>query len=73
MLLSVVTVSFLYDQQFIVKGLAIVPFLLRPCVILLGTLVSIVQAAVFTILAMVYVALAIETHESRPAPAKRVE
>ncbi len=63
LLLSVIAVSFLYEPNFIVKTLAFVPILLRPGIILLGTLVSIVQAAVFTILAMVYVALAVETHE----------
>jgi len=36
---------------------------LRVGIILLGTLVSIVQAAVFTILAMVYVSMAVEHHE----------
>ncbi len=67
LLLSVVAVNFLGNPQTIVKALAAVPFLLRPAIILLGTLVSIVQAAVFTILAMVYVSLATEAHEPEEA------
>ncbi len=67
LLLSVVAVNFITDPQVIVKGLAVVPFLMRPAIILLGTLVSIVQAAVFTILAMVYVALSVESSEEHAA------
>ncbi len=63
MMLSVVAVTFFGSPSTFVKVLGVVPFLMRPAIILLGTLVSIVQAAVFTILAMVYVALAMESHE----------
>lgn len=63
LMLSVVAVTFFGSSDGFVKALGVVPFLMRPAIILLGTLVSIVQAAVFTILAMVYVALAMEGHE----------
>jgi len=63
MMLAFVSVLFLGHPQGFVKGLSVMPIMLRPAIILLGTLVSIVQAAVFTILSMVYVALAVEMHE----------
>ena len=44
------------------KLLAIVPFLLRPGILLLGVLVGFVQALVFTALAMSYVGSAFENH-----------
>jgi F-type H+-transporting ATPase subunit a len=44
------------------KILMIVPILLRPAIILLGVLVSIIQALVFTMLSMLYIGSAIETH-----------
>ena len=63
LMLSAITVAFFANPEAFVKALSLVPFALRPAIILLGTLVSIVQAAVFTILAMVFVALAMEGHE----------
>jgi F-type H+-transporting ATPase subunit a len=60
LMLAFVTVTFLSSPSTFVKALSILPFALRPAIILLGTLVSIVQAAVFTILSMVFVALAME-------------
>jgi len=63
LMLSVITVVFFRSPDTFVKMLSVVPFVLRPAIILLGTLVSIVQAAVFTILAMVFVSLAMEGHE----------
>ncbi len=44
------------------KMLSVVPVVLRPCIILLGVLVSLIQAFVFTILAMIYVAGAVKVH-----------
>jgi len=69
LMLAFVTATFLASPEAFVKVLSLLPFVLRPAIILLGTLVSIVQAAVFTILAMVFVALAMEggheeTHEA---------
>jgi len=63
LMLAFVAASFLDNPSNFVKGLSVLPLLLRPAIILLGTLVSIVQAAVFTILSMVFVALAMEGHE----------
>lgn len=60
LMLAFVTATFLSSPQGFVKALSVLPFVLRPAIILLGTLVSIVQAAVFTILAMVFVSLAME-------------
>jgi F-type H+-transporting ATPase subunit a len=60
LMLAFVTVTFLASPSAFVKCLSVLPFFLRPAIILLGTLVSIVQAAVFTILSMVFVALAME-------------
>lgn len=50
---------FIPSPSVIAKSLAIFPLLLRPCIIVLGTLVSIVQASVFTMLAMIYIAGAV--------------
>ena len=50
---------FIPSSSTIAKSLAIFPLLLRPCIIVLGTLVSIVQASVFTMLAMIYIAGAV--------------
>ena len=44
------------------KLMAIMPFLLRPGILLLGVLVGFVQALVFTALAMSYIGGAFETH-----------
>ncbi len=38
-------------------------FILRPLIIILGVLVSLIQAAVFTLLAMIYIAGAVAAHE----------
>ena len=60
LMLAFVAASFLGSPDTFVRSLAILPLVLRPAIILLGTLVSIVQAAVFTILSMVFVSLAME-------------
>jgi len=71
LMLAFVTVTFLTSPSAFVKALSVLPFVLRPAIILLGTLVSIVQAAVFTILSMVFVALAMEGgHEEEGHGAK---
>ena len=44
------------------KLLAIVPFVLRPGILLLGVLVGFVQALVFTALTMSYISIAFEKH-----------
>jgi len=63
LMLAFVATTFMLSPSAVVKAFSVLPFILRPAIILLGTLVSIVQAAVFTILSMVFVALAMEGHE----------
>ncbi len=67
LMLAFITVTFFTGPGTFVKVLAGLPFILRPAIILLGTLVSIVQAAVFTILTMMFVSLAMEGHEEEHA------
>ena len=62
-ILAFVTATFMGSPDAFVQGLSVLPFLLRVAIILLGTMVSIVQAAVFTILAMMFISLAQESHE----------
>lgn len=45
------------------KILTIVPFLLRPAILLLGAFISFIQAFVFTILSVIYIAHAVQIHE----------
>ncbi|MEK7474581.1 MAG: F0F1 ATP synthase subunit A [Candidatus Coatesbacteria bacterium] len=63
LMLAFVAATFMLSPSAVIKGFSVLPFILRPAIILLGTLVSIVQAAVFTILTMVFVAMAMEGHE----------
>ena len=44
-------------------------FLLRVGIMILGVLISIIQAGVFTILAIIYIGLVSEEHGEEPAPA----
>jgi F-type H+-transporting ATPase subunit a len=61
-MLAFLPIAFL-DLDGSTKVLSALPFALRIFIVWLGTLVSIVQASVFTILAMVYVSMAIQHHE----------
>lgn len=61
--LALLIVIFLPSEDLIQKILTIVPALLRPMIIILGILVSIIQAFVFMILSMVYIGGAIQAHE----------
>lgn len=63
LILAFLTATFYASPQGIVHAMAAFPFLLRVGIILLGTLVSIVQAAVFTILSMVFVSLSMAGHD----------
>lgn len=53
---------FFFSHGIIFKLLAIVPFLLRPGILLLGVLVGFVQALVFTALTMSYIGTAFAKH-----------
>jgi F-type H+-transporting ATPase subunit a len=63
LILALVTMVFLRGDAGFVRWLSVVPFALRVFIILLGTLVSIVQATVFTMLTMVFIALSMEGRE----------
>ena len=63
-MLAFLSVTFWGMPSLIAKGLmAPIAFGVRIFIVWLGTLVSIVQASVFTILAMVYVSIAVQHHE----------
>ncbi|MDD5484232.1 MAG: F0F1 ATP synthase subunit A [Kiritimatiellae bacterium] len=53
---------FFFSSDIIAKTLLPVPILLRPAIILLGVLVGLVQALVFTALSMSYIGSAFEKH-----------
>jgi F-type H+-transporting ATPase subunit a len=60
--LAALLVTQIESPSLAVKGLALMPFLLRPGIIVLGVLVSLIQAVVFTVLSMVYINNALESH-----------
>jgi len=60
--LALLVIIFLPSGNIIQQLLTIVPMVLRPLIILLGILVSIIQAFVFMILAMVYIGGAVQAH-----------
>ena len=62
--LALLVVIFLPSGNVIQEALSVVPIILRPLIILLGLLVSVIQAFVFMILAMVYIGGAVQAHES---------
>jgi F-type H+-transporting ATPase subunit a len=61
--LFAVTAGLFYSDGIIYKALMVVPFLLAPGILVLGVLVSLLQAIVFTVLSMVYIAGATAVHE----------
>lgn len=61
--LALLVIIFLPSGNLIQEALTLVPAVLRPLIILLGILVSIIQAFVFMILAMVYIGGAVQAHE----------
>lgn len=61
--LALLVFIFLPSGNLIQEGLSVVPLVLRPLIILLGLLVSIIQAFVFMILAMIYIGGAVQAHE----------
>lgn len=68
--LALLVFIFLPSGNIIQEGLSAVPLILRPLIILLGILVSIIQAFVFMILAMVYIGGAIQSHEAHAPDAQ---
>lgn len=61
--LALLIVTFIPSNDWMQKGLSTLPILLRPAIVLLGLLVSIIQAYVFMLLSMVYVGGAMNAHE----------
>jgi F-type H+-transporting ATPase subunit a len=61
--LALLVVIFLPSGNVIQEALSVVPIILRPLIILLGLLVSVIQAFVFMVLAMVYIGGAVQAHE----------
>jgi F-type H+-transporting ATPase subunit a len=61
--LALLVVIFLPSGNIIQECLSVVPIVLRPLIILLGLLVSVIQAFVFMVLAMVYIGGAVQAHE----------
>jgi len=60
--LALLVVIFLPSGNLIQEVLSIVPIILRPLIILLGLLVSVIQAFVFMLLSMIYLGQAV-AHE----------
>jgi F-type H+-transporting ATPase subunit a len=61
--LAYLVTVFYFSADISSKMLTIMPLVLRPAIILLGCLVSFIQALVFTSLAMIYIGGAIASHE----------
>jgi F-type H+-transporting ATPase subunit a len=61
--LAALLVTLLGASSVAMKFLAIMPLLLRPGIIILGVLVSLIQAVVFTVLSMVYISNALASHD----------
>lgn len=60
--LAAMLVTLYHSPSLMDKGLAILPLALRPGIIILGVLVSLIQAVVFTVLSMVYINNATASH-----------
>ncbi|MCK5242542.1 F0F1 ATP synthase subunit A [bacterium] len=61
--LALLIVLFLPSSEIMLKLMSVVPIVLRPCIVLLGILVSVLQAFVFMILSMLYIGGAIQVQE----------
>jgi F-type H+-transporting ATPase subunit a len=60
--LAAMLVTLYHSHSLMDKGLALLPLFLRPAIIILGVLVSLIQAVVFTVLSMVYISNATAVH-----------
>ena len=61
--LAVLVLSFFLSPGLMVKGLTLAPLMLRPAIILLGLFIGVIQALIFLLLSISYVAGAIGTEE----------
>jgi len=62
-LLAMLLLSFFAGHGVVEKGLSIAPLLLRPVIILLGLLIGFIQALIFLVLSITYVAGAVQQEE----------
>jgi F-type H+-transporting ATPase subunit a len=62
-ILAMLMLNFLTSQNMAEKGLTIAPLLLRPAILILGIIIGIIQALVFVVLSMSYIAGAVEIQE----------
>jgi len=62
-LLALLMVKFFMGHDIVEKCLSIAPFLLRPIIIILGLIIGFIQALIFMVLSIAYVAGAVKTEE----------
>ncbi len=60
---SILLVMILWDLSPVAKAFALLPFILRVLIVVLGVFVSFMQGFVFMFLSMVYIGGAIQEHE----------
>jgi F-type H+-transporting ATPase subunit a len=65
--LAAMLVTLYHSHSAMDKALALLPLALRPAIIILGVLVSLIQAVVFTVLSMVYINNATASHHEEHA------
>ena len=68
--LAAMTLDYYMQTGAASKAVMVMPVLLRPAVLILGVLVSIIQAVVFTALSMVYIGGAIAQHDEHESHEK---
>ena len=61
--LAALLVTLVHSTKIMDNGLSMLPLILRPAIIILGVLVSLIQAVVFTVLSMVYISNATAGHD----------
>ena len=62
-ILAMLVLSFMTSQNMAEKGLTVAPLVLRPVILLLGIIIGFIQALVFVVLSMSYIAGAIHMQE----------
>jgi F-type H+-transporting ATPase subunit a len=62
-ILAMLLLSFLASHNITERGLTIAPLLLRPVILLLGIIIGFIQALVFVVLSMSYIAGAVQMQE----------
>jgi F-type H+-transporting ATPase subunit a len=62
-ILAMLVLSFMTSQNMAEKGLMVAPLVLRPVILLLGIIIGFIQALVFVVLSMSYIAGAIHMQE----------